>query len=1028
MWGAMGKKFKKLISIAAAAVMVISFGSVPTVSAASGDTIETKVTVTYGQTEARSMLDMINEFRTGDDAWAWNESNTVKEEYDGLKELVYDPALEQAAMQRAAELIFKFEHVRPNGSAVSTVFPSGYTAIGENIARGQETAEEAFIDWREDNKDYEGQGHRRNMLSSNYTAVGIAHVVYNGTHYWVQEFGNPTSVQSLPDAVDGEQDVTVEIPNEEQQVTAISLEGKDYVYYSRNSAEMLNAFAGTFSNVTVTTDKGMTYNVKAEWYYDAGARKLKVKEDSYSLPAPVTDAQNIITSAGIPVTGVTINEREWDAERGGRHYFGLHEEEELQIEIDPIYIGSISNWSWYKLDGSTLKQIAANGSGYEVAEVSPEDAGEYLAVYEIDDSFWLSHDKTVEVSAHNPVESGGKAPTCTEDGVTSKIVCSECNKVLQESQTIPALGHDWDNEKVTAQPTCTEEGTRTYTCSRCEATKTEAIPASGHKIVNDEKIDATCTEEGQEAGTHCSVCQEILSGHEVIPATGHTKVIDAAVSATCTKSGLSEGSHCSVCGDILSEQKTIEALGHNWNEGTVEKEATCTENGKIVFTCERCGETKSEVIPAKGHKEVTDEGTPATCTESGMSDGIHCSVCGVVLKEQEVIAPLGHTVAEDGEIPATCTQDGETAGSHCSVCGDILSGHEVIPATGHTEVEDAKVEPTCTEAGEEAGTHCKICGIILSGHEEIPATGHTLEKMNAVEPTCTEDGLTEGSICSVCGTVVVPQETVSRLGHDWDEGIVVTEETCTEEGAIRYTCLRCGESKTEPISAAGHTEEIIPGKPATCTESGTTDEKYCSVCGVIIEEAEVIPATGHTVVTDAGVEATCTESGLTEGSHCSVCGETLTAQMEIPATGHTVVTDPAVKPTYTEEGKTEGTHCSVCGMVIKEQEVIPMLQKAENADNGNGQSDTTDNADDKDTLNVPTAESTSNNETVLTNNGSGNSGNVSDLVQNRENANGSGQKTAAVKTGDRTDMIPYILLLIVAAVSAGVVLSRKQKR
>lgn len=327
MWGAMGKKFKKLISIAAAAVMVISFGSVPTVSAASGDTIETKVTVTYGQTEARSMLDMINEFRTGDDAWAWNESNTVKEEYDGLKELVYDPALEQAAMQRAAELIFKFEHVRPNGSAVSTVFPSGYTAIGENIARGQETAEEAFIDWREDNKDYEGQGHRRNMLSSNYTAVGIAHVVYNGTHYWVQEFGNPTSVQEVPKAFDGEKSVSIEIPNKEYSVTAISLEGNVTVLnYSGNSETMLNAFAGSLTNVAVKTEGGMEFSIKAEWYYDARAKALKVKEGSYTLPVTVTDKNGVIISSEISVKGVSIAGKEWDAERG-RNYFKLHEGE-----------------------------------------------------------------------------------------------------------------------------------------------------------------------------------------------------------------------------------------------------------------------------------------------------------------------------------------------------------------------------------------------------------------------------------------------------------------------------------------------------------------------------------------------------------------------------------------------------------------------------------------------------------------------------------------------------------------------------
>ena len=81
----------------------------------------------------------------------------------------------------------------------------------------------------------------------------------------------------------------------------------------------------------------------------------------------------------------------------------------------------------------------------------------------------------------------------------------------------------------------------------------------------------------------------------------------------------------------------------------------------------------------------------------------------------------------------------------------------------------------------------------------------------------------------------------------------------------------------------------------------------------------------HTEVVDKAVEPTCTETGLTEGKHCSVCSAVLVKQEVVPAKGHTEVVDKAVAPTCTETGLTEGKHCSVCGEVLVEQEVVPAL-------------------------------------------------------------------------------------------------------
>lgn len=154
--------------------------------------IPVNISVEYGQTEAREILDMINEMRTNPyDAWYWDQMNTTRIACGTLSILQYDYDLERVAMKRAAEIALSYAHERPMGGYAGDIYKqenisSYYT--GENIAAGQTTASQANDAWREDNYLYDGQGHRRNMLSSQFNCVGIGHVYYNGVHYWVEEF------------------------------------------------------------------------------------------------------------------------------------------------------------------------------------------------------------------------------------------------------------------------------------------------------------------------------------------------------------------------------------------------------------------------------------------------------------------------------------------------------------------------------------------------------------------------------------------------------------------------------------------------------------------------------------------------------------------------------------------------------------------------------------------------------------------------------------------------------------------------
>lgn len=154
-----------------------------------------------------------------------------------------------------------------------------------------------------------------------------------------------------------------------------------------------------------------------------------------------------------------------------------------------------------------------------------------------------------------------KDATCTKDGYTGDTYCKDCGKKIGTGTAIPAKGHSWNEGKITTAPTCENAGVKTYTCTVCNATKTEAINATGHTPVEVAEQPATCTEAGHTAGVKCSVCGATISGIEVIPATGHKPEIRNAVEATLTTPGYTGDTCCSVCNELLKQGTEISKTG-----------------------------------------------------------------------------------------------------------------------------------------------------------------------------------------------------------------------------------------------------------------------------------------------------------------------------------------------------------------------------------------------------------------------------------------------------------------------------------
>ena len=144
---------------------------------------------------------------------------------------------------------------------------------------------------------------------------------------------------------------------------------------------------------------------------------------------------------------------------------------------------------------------------------------------------------------------------------------------------------------------------------------------------------------------------------------------------------------------VVENPSTSEEHVHSYDEGEEVIKATCTNQGKMVYTCNICDEIKEEIIEPLGHTEVIDEAMMSTCFINGLTQGSHCIVCNEVILAQKELPLANHVEVIDAAVEATCNSYGLTQGSHCEMCNKVIVEQEPIARLKHEMIENKCV--TC---------------------------------------------------------------------------------------------------------------------------------------------------------------------------------------------------------------------------------------------------------------------------------------------------------------------------------------------
>ena len=620
------------------------------------------------------------------------------------------------------------------------------------------------------------------------TPIAVVDVKNNAVIEAVDDNSAVTTVEALAD---------LEVKGENTTISTVTVPA---------SAEDIVIISGTGTVSTVVVEAAVSVD-------SAVVDKVEVPEDAENVVINVTGEDEIVIEVNSDSTTIATD------------------------NADTVTISGSA-------DGSVTLHIHAWGEGEITSEATCSAEGVRTYTCEGEDCPVGTKTEAVKKVAHTEsvaVKENEVAVTCTEAGSYDEVVyCSVCGaEMSRELKTVDALDHDpdevwskdedshwhecarkncdaqvdkaahtWNSGEVTAEPTCTEKGIKTYTCTFCSQTKTEDINALSHDFTGEYSKDET--------------------GHWHVCANSGCEVTDEKAAHTYDSTNCAETANCTVCGYVKA------AGEHAWNDGVIMTEPTCTEDGIKAYTCNTCGATKTARVDALGHdfdgiygydesthwpkcsrcgiKNASDEASHNYPEGTDCTMDAICSVCGYE-------KPAGEHSFGAYEIyqKPTCEEDGIRRAT-CSVCG--ATDDIDIYATGHKFGDEpiAQTSPTCTETGS-ATYKCQNENCDTEITETLGALGHSWSDELGIikEATCTEAG-SKGAICSRCdGLNTLAPIEIPATGHTKNEGTVSKEATCTETGVMSYVCTTCQEAFTETIARIPH--DYVDG--------------VCSVCGAV---------------------------------------------------------------------------------------------------------------------------------------------------------------------------------------------------
>lgn len=415
---------------------------------------------------------------------------------------------------------------------------------------------------------------------------------------------------------------------------------------------------------------------------------------------------------------------------------------------------------------------------------------------------------TPEPTGHQHTKIIDQRPaTCEEKGYTGDLYCEDCRIIIQDGTEIAATGHDWDDGKITKEPTQTATGIKTYTCKTCKKTKEETIPMlKGHHWDQGTITkQPTCTEQGEKT-YKCTDedCNETYT--ESIPATGHknTRVINQK-DATCESEGYTGDTYCITCNKKLKDGQTIPKTNHNWT--IKETPATCESDGSRTYTCDTCQTTKTESIKATGHTYGAWITTQAATVFNPEQQKRTCSKC----HKEETRTNGSKLIPTIRTNAASLKLKKKQSTSKFTVTG-LAKGDYIESWTSNNK-------KLITITGNKTGT-CKIKAANKTGKVKITITlASRLKKTITV--TVQKKAVAATAIKNVPKNITLNKKQTYQLTQ--------TIEPITYTGKVKY---KSSNKKIAKVSSTGKITAIKSGKIKITISAG----KKKVVCNVIIKK------------------------------------------------------------------------------------------------------------------------------------------------------------------------------------------------